>query len=134
MQKLQNNVTPIIDTTWITIRDIKKYFDSQKELQKTITNASKLRTHQHLLQRASAHDIQNRKTSSKKIINMIKIENIIKTWKRINLMTNNRSTVSLNTLDIQIDTNIHRNDIKIIPAYSLKLFKIMKGLSTIGIW
>ena len=27
-------------------------------------------------------------------------------------MTNNRSTVSLNTLDIPIDTTIHRNDIK----------------------
>ena len=26
MQKLQNNVTPITDTTWITVRDIKKQY------------------------------------------------------------------------------------------------------------
>ena len=31
MQKLQNNVTHIIDTTWITVRDIKDIFMNRKK-------------------------------------------------------------------------------------------------------
>ena len=33
-------------------------------------------------------------------------------WKRINSITNNTTTASLNILDIPIDTTIHRNNIK----------------------
>ena len=33
-------------------------------------------------------------------------------WKGINSMANNNTMISLNTLDIHIDTTIHRNDIK----------------------
>ena len=41
-------------------------------------------------------------------------------------MTNNRTTASLNTIYILIDTNIHRNDIKTMITYSLKLTIIKK--------
>ena len=114
INKLQKKVTPIIDTTWTTIKDIKhNIHEAQKEFRNIIPNASKLRK-QHLLQRASAHDIHNRRSSSKTIINILKIESIIKMWKRINSMTNNSTMASLNTLDIPIDKTINRNDIKII--------------------
>ena len=109
---MQKNVTPPITTTWTTIKDIKHNIQAaQKELKATIPNASKLRK-QHLLKRASAHDIQNNKSSPKTIINILKIEAIIKMWTRINSMTNNNTMTSLNTLDIPIDATIHRNDIK----------------------
>ena len=110
-KKLQKNVTPIIDTTCITVKDIKNnIYAAQKELKK-ILNTLKLRK-QYLLQRASAHDIHNNKTSPKSIINILKIESTIKMWKRINSITNNSTTASLNILDIPKDTTIHRNNIK----------------------
>ena len=106
IQKLQKNVTSLITTTWTTMKDIKHNIQvAQEELRTIIPNAYKLRK-QHLLKKASAHDIQNKKSSPKTIINILKIEAIIKMWTRINSMA------SLNTLDIPIDTTIHRNDIK----------------------
>ena len=112
IQKLQKNVSPLITTTWTTMKDIKHNVQvAQKELKTIIQNASKLRK-QHLLKRASAHDIQNKKSSPKTIINILKIEAIFKMWTWINSITNNNTMASLNTLDIQIDTTIHRNDIK----------------------
>ena len=57
VQKLQVKVTPIIDTTWTTIKDTKHNIHAaQKEFKNIIPHASKLHK-PHLLQRASSHDI-----------------------------------------------------------------------------
>ena len=59
--KLQKNVTPIIDTTWTTVKNIKNnIYAAQKYLKETIQNTSKLRK-QHLFKRTPAHDIQNKR-------------------------------------------------------------------------
>ena len=59
--KLQKNVTPIIDTTWTTVKNIKNnIYAAQKYLKETIQNTSKLRK-QYLFKRTPAHDIQNKR-------------------------------------------------------------------------
>ena len=85
---------------WKNMANIKSnMYKTRKELRKVKQNAGKLRK-QKLLNRTSASDIQNKKSSTKTKLNIMKIENFILMWQKINVITNNRKKVSLNTIDI----------------------------------
>ena len=62
--------------------------DSKKELRLVKQHTSKLKTN-NLLLPASTFDVQNKKSSSKKILDKITIKNIITIWKYINFLTGN---------------------------------------------
>ena len=80
-------------------------------LRKNKTNAKELRT-QHLLQRASAMNIENKISNSSTIINIQKIEQVILMWNKINYLTSDKTKSSIQTIDIPVDENINWNDIK----------------------
>ena len=81
---MKKDIDPPIPTEWTTINDILRNIrKARKQLKSTKTNAFELRK-QHLIRRASAMNIDQKKSSEKIIINLIKIEQIIKMWKKIN--------------------------------------------------
>ena len=73
--------------------------------------ASSIRT-QHLVERASALNIRNRSSSAQTIINIQKIEQVIKMWRTIKYVTINKNNASLKTVDIPVDGIIKWSDIK----------------------
>ena len=85
--------------------------DAYRNLQQVRSNATNLRIN-HLLQRSSAMNLENKSSSSKTIINIQKIKNTIKMWKKIRFLTGNFTNAQLQTLDIQVDKSIGWNDIK----------------------
>ena len=108
---LQSMSSPI-DTSWIDPADIQRNLrNAYRNLQQVRSNATNLRIN-HLLQRASAMNLENKSESSKTIINIQKIEKIIKMWKKIRFLTENITHAQLQTLDIPEDETIGWNDIK----------------------
>ena len=57
-------------------------------------------------------NLENKLASSKTIINIQKIEKIIKMWKKIRFLTGNITQAQLQTLDIPEDETIGWNEIK----------------------
>ena len=57
-------------------------------------------------------NLENKSASSKTIINIQKIKNTIKMWKKIRFLTGNFTNAQLQTLDIPEDETIGWNDIK----------------------
>ena len=77
---LQSMSSPI-DTSWIDPEDIQRNLrNAYRNLQQVRSNATNLRIN-HLLQRASAMNLENKSVSSKTIINIQKIEKIINCFK-----------------------------------------------------
>ena len=74
--------TPI-SIEWFNFTEIKRKLRQAKEtLRKNKTNKKELRT-QHILQRASAMNIDNKVSNSSTIINIQKIEQVILIWNKI---------------------------------------------------
>jgi len=57
-------------------------------------------------------NIAQKKYSEKIIINLIKIEQIIKMWKKINHLTKPKHNNAIHTIDILVDSSVGWNDIK----------------------
>ena len=57
-------------------------------------------------------NIDQKKSSEKIIINLIKIEQIIKMWKKINNLTKPKYNNSIHIIDIPVDALVEWNDIK----------------------
>ena len=106
IKKLKKDIDPPIPTEWTTITDILRNIrKARKQLKSTKTNAFELRK-QHLIRRASAMNIDQKKSSEKIIINLIKIEQIIKMWKKINHLTKPKHNNAIHTIDIPVDASV----------------------------
>ena len=117
--------TPI-SIEWFNFAEIKRKLRQAKStLRKHKTNEKELRT-QHLLQRASAINIENKVTNSLTILNIQKIEQVILMWNKFNYLTSDNNKFSIQTIDIPVDENINWNDIKKHPTYNLKSSMIQK--------
>ena len=57
-------------------------------------------------------NIAQKKYPEKTIINLIKIEQIIKMWKKINHSTKTKQNNSIHTIYIPVDVSVGWNDIK----------------------
>ena len=84
---------------------------AQHHLTQIRKESNQLRTN-YLLQRASAMDIANNTTARNTIININKIEQIIKMWRVIQYTTSIKSNSSIQTIDVPTDTSIPWNNIK----------------------
>ena len=67
---------------------------------------------QHLLQRASVMNIENKVTNSSAILNIQKMEQVILMWNKINYLTSDKTKSSIQTMDIPVEENINWNNIK----------------------
>lgn len=65
-------------------------------------------------------NIEKKLTSSNTIINVQKIEQVIIISNKINYLTSDNKSASLQTIDIPVDENINLNYIKHIPNLQLK--------------
>ena len=101
-----------LDITWKTLLDINYQIKMAKRNLKEIRkSASWIRT-QHLTERSPALNIRNRSSSAQTIINIQKIEQVIKMWKTIKYVTINKNNASLKIVDIPVDGTIKWSDIK----------------------
>ena len=81
--------TPI-NIDWFNFAENKrKLRQTKSNLRKNKTNAKELRT-QHLLQRVSAINIENKTDNSSTIINIQKIEHVILIWNKFNYLTSDK--------------------------------------------
>ena len=109
---LLESMSSPIDTSWIDPTNIQRNLrNAYRNLQQVRSNATNLIIN-HLLQRASTMNLENKSVSSKTIINIQKIEKTIKIWKQIRFLTGNITHVQVQTLDIPEDESIGWNDIK----------------------
>ena len=109
---IQNKLKVTINLEWKNPSDIFHHLKlAQHHLIQIKKESSQLRTN-YLLQRASAMDIANNTTARNTIININKIEQIIKMWKVIQYTTSIKSNSSIQTIDVPIDTSIPWNNIK----------------------
>ena len=89
-----------IELEWEIVSDILTKLKSiKREIRSIGENATEIRTN-HRLQRFSTMDLLNSQRASKIIINIQKIDNIIKMWKIINCLTSNKTRNNLQTIDI----------------------------------
>lgn len=96
-----------ISTNWLTFVDIRwKLQIDKSQLQHEHINVKELRT-QHLIQRASAMNLENKLICSKTIMNIQKIEQLINMWKIIKYLTLDTFNSSLQTIDIPVDKVIN---------------------------
>ena len=109
---IQQTLPTTIDLNWKISSDVIHQLKRAKynliEIRKEFTQ---FRTN-YLLQRASAMYVANNKTARNTIININKIEQIIKIWKVIQFTTSKTSNSSIQTIDVPTDTSIHWNNIK----------------------
>ena len=109
---IQNKLTLTINLDWKTPHDIFHHLKMAKnQLIHIRKESTQLRTN-YLLQRASAMDLASNKTARNIIININKIEQIIKMWKVIQFTTSTTSNSSIQTIDVPTDTSIPWNNIK----------------------
>ena len=101
-----------LDIIWKTVSDINYQIQMvARNLKEIDKSASSIRT-QHLVKRASAFNIRNRSSSAQKIINIQKLEQVIKMWRAIKYVTININNTYLKTVDISVDGIIKWSDIK----------------------
>ena len=84
---------------------------ARKQLKLIRRNDKEARKH-HLLNRASAANLENRKQDEKTILNLQRIEQTIMMWRTINYLTRTEDESSSQTIDIPEDSSIKWNDIK----------------------
>ena len=65
-------------------------------------------------------NLENKLISAKTILNIQKIQEIIIVWRSINVLTDNSTRTSLNTIDIPTNKEIKRNNTKIQKPYDLR--------------
>ena len=65
-------------------------------------------------------NLENKLISAKTILNIQKIQKIIIVWRNINVLTDNSTRTSLNTIDIPTNKEIKRNNTKIQKPYDLR--------------
>ena len=109
---IQNKLKVTINLDWQHPSDIFHHLKlAQHNLIQIRKESSQLRTN-YLLQRASAMDVSNNTTARNTIININKIEQIIKMWRVIQYTTSIKSNSSIQTIDVPTDTSIPWNNIK----------------------
>ena len=118
IDKLINSMHTKIDVIWVNIADInnKLKIDTKKfkDIRKLSANLRKL----HLTERVSALNIKNKSSSAQIVINIQKIEQVIKMWKtikmwkKINYVLVSKQQESFKTIDVPADKTIKWNDIK----------------------
>ena len=96
-----------------------KLRQAKSQLRKNKVDSKELRT-KHLMQRASVMNIEDKLTSYSTIINIQTIKQVIIMWNKINYLTSDNKSASLQTIDIPVDENINLNYIKHIPNLQLK--------------
>ena len=65
-------------------------------------------------------NLENKLISAKTILDIQKIQKNIIVWKNINVLTDNSTRTSLNTIDIPTNKEIKRNNTKIQKPYDLR--------------
>ena len=101
-----------ISIQWLNFADLKrKLRQAKSNFRKITTNEKELQT-QHLLQRTSAMNIENKAANFSTIIKIQKMEQVILMWKKINYLTSDKKNSSLQTLDIPVDANTNWNEIQ----------------------
>ena len=65
-------------------------------------------------------NLENKLISVKTILNIQKIQKNIIVWRNINVLTDNSTRTSLNTIDIPTNKEIKRNNTKIQKPYDLR--------------
>ena len=101
-----------LDITWENISDINyKLRNATRNLRNIGKSAASIRT-QHLAERASALNIRNKSSSAQTIINIQKIEQVIKMWRTIKYVTGNKQNASLKIIDIPVNGTVKWSEIK----------------------
>ena len=126
-------LTSPICIKWETFADIKRKLSISKyQHRNNKTNTKNLRN-QHFMQRSSATNFENKLSSSKKITNIQKIEQVFIMWKKIKYLILENNDLSLQTIDILVDKNIKWNNIEQTPNLKFKTIdepEIMKQVIT----
>ena len=106
IERIQRLMHSKLDITWKQISDINYQIKmATKTLKEISKSAASIRT-QHLAEKASALNIRNQSSSAQTIINIQKIEQVIKIWRTIKYVTINKNNASLKTVDIPVDGTI----------------------------
>ena len=103
---IQDALEELINIQWRSPSEIfHNISKARKQLKLIRRNDKKARKH-HLLNRASAANLENRKQDEKTILNLQCIEQTIMMWRTINYLTRKEDEASSQTIDIPEDSSI----------------------------
>ena len=120
IERIQNSMYSKLDIIWEHISNINyKLRNVTRNLRNISKSAASIQT-QHLVERTSVLNIRNKSSSTQTIINIQKIEQVIKMWRTIKYVMVNKQNTSLKTINIPVDGTVKWSNIKKDKSLQLK--------------